>query len=77
LGQKSPLKIKKTPKILYFEKKLLRELHGIHLEGQEDQVGILNVQFLLMNYFRDKLLISMVVAMIYYFLTTKTKEFNT
>jgi len=61
---------------LRFEKKPQKELLGVHPEEQEDQVDILNAPFLSMNYLAAKLLIFMGEEMIYYSLTTKTKEFN-
>jgi len=61
---------------LRFEKKPQKELLGVRPEEQEDQVDILNAPFLSMNYLAAKLLIFMGEEMIYYSLTTKTKEFN-
>jgi len=61
---------------LHFEKKPQKELLGVHPEEQEDQVDILNAPSLSMNYLAVKLLIFTAEAMIYYSLTTKTKEFN-
>jgi hypothetical protein len=61
---------------LLFEKKQRKGLLETRPGGLAGLVGTLNAPFLSMNYFMAKPLTFTAGAMTYYFLTTKTKEFN-